>query len=414
MTNPFKENCDAIENNFMNWKDIYPTSYDAQEVSPYTKLRIILMNGTEFEANWFMHQFSRHCNNNDLRREVALIRAQEQQQQKKLACLKSINESVLEHTIGYEHLAVDLTAILAKREPDANVKKALDFALLEDFDHLYRYADLLEFDKGIHAEKLVGGFAEIMPGRPTISEHRHPYDNIRKFTDFKKAEPITKLNIAIITAAEQQTMNYYMNVAGFYENDMGRKLYQEIAMIEEQHVSQYESLMDPNCTWLESLLEHEYTECYLYKSCYEDETDKHIKQIWEQHYLIELAHLKKAAELLKKYENKDWKEVIPDGKFPELLHFGENIDYVRHVIETTVYDTSVFENYMPVSELEENSRFCKFQNTVNTNIAQVPCHKVINQSIKENGEDYRYETEQHPIKELANRKKDNTSVGRCE
>ena len=90
MTNPFKENTTNIEDNFMNWKDIYPASYDAKEVSPYTKLRIILMNGTEFEANWFMHQFSRHCNNNDLRREVALIRAQEQQQQKKLACLKPL------------------------------------------------------------------------------------------------------------------------------------------------------------------------------------------------------------------------------------------------------------------------------------------------------------------------------------
>ena len=36
-----------------------------------------------------------------------------------------------------------------------------------------------------------------------------------------------------------------MNVTGFYENDLGRQLYQEIGMIEEQHVSQYESLKDP-------------------------------------------------------------------------------------------------------------------------------------------------------------------------
>ena len=39
-------------------------------------------------------------------------------------------------------------------------------------------------------------------------------------------------------------------------------------MIEEQHVSQYESLQDPHATWLEMLLLHEYTECYLYYSCY--------------------------------------------------------------------------------------------------------------------------------------------------
>lgn len=413
MTNPFKEKCNCIEDNFIILKEIYPLSYDAKKVDAYTKLRIILLNGAEFEANNFMHQFSRHCTDNDLRREIALIRAQEQQQQKRLSCIKPINETILEHTIGYEHLAVDLTAILAKREPDKNVKKALDFALLEDFDHLYRYADLLEFDKGIHAEELIGRFAEIMPGRPTISEHRHPYDNIKHFTKSKNADLITKLNIAIITAAEQQTMNYYMNVAGFYENDIGRKLYQEIALIEEQHVSQYESLADPNASWLEMLLEHEYTQCYLYKSCYEDETDKHIKQIWEEHYNMELSHLKKAAELLEKYENKDWTSVIPSGEFPELLHFGENIDYVRNVIATTVSETSVLEDYVDVSKLDTNNRFCEFQNKLIPNATQVPSHKVITQIIKANEKDYRYETEPHPIKELANPKKDNTTVGRC-
>ena len=59
---------------------------------------------------------------------------------------------MLEHTIGYEQLAVDLTAILAQRVTCPHVKSALDFALLEDFDHLYRYADLLEMDSGVYGE----------------------------------------------------------------------------------------------------------------------------------------------------------------------------------------------------------------------------------------------------------------------
>lgn len=61
---------------------------------------------------------------------------------------------MLETTIGYEQLAVELTAMLAMREPDKRVKAALDFALLEDFDHLYRYADLLDMEHGVHAETL--------------------------------------------------------------------------------------------------------------------------------------------------------------------------------------------------------------------------------------------------------------------
>ena len=57
----------------------------------------------------------------------------EQQQQKRIANLKPLNENILEHTIAYEHLAVDLTALLAQREKNGYVKQALDFALLGRF-----------------------------------------------------------------------------------------------------------------------------------------------------------------------------------------------------------------------------------------------------------------------------------------
>ena len=149
--NPFEVKTKSADRYFMDWQKIYPRPYDKNEVDPYTRLRIILMNGTEYEATWFSHQFHRHCTNNDIRRELTVLRRTEQQQQKRIACLKPINESILETTIGYEQLAVDLTAILAQREPDAYVAQVMDLALLEDFDHLYRYADLLELERGIHA-----------------------------------------------------------------------------------------------------------------------------------------------------------------------------------------------------------------------------------------------------------------------
>ena len=128
----------------------------------------------------------------------------------------------------------------------------------------------------------------------------------------------------IITAAEQQTMNYYMNVGAFYHSDYGRKMYGEIAMIEEQHVSGYESLKDPNTTWLECALMHEYTECYLYYSCMQDESDDYLKSVWESHYNDELIPLNKIANLLYKYEGKHYLDVLIELKFPQLLSFKEN------------------------------------------------------------------------------------------
>lgn len=409
--NPFDLKPMKIDDSIMNWKEMYPCSYNKCDVNPYTKTRIILMNGTEFEANSFSHQFSRHCNDNELRREIALTRRIEQQQQKKIQDLKPINENILETTISYEQLAVDLTARLAQNEPDEYVKKALDFALLEDFDHLYRYSDLLEMEYKILPEKLVGRYTEIMPGRPTISHHRHPFDSIRRHIN-KDASLITKLNINIITAAEQQTMNYYMNIGGFYTSDLGRRLYQEIGMVEEEHVSQYESLKNTNETWLERLLMHEYTECYLYYSCLNDETDPYIKKIWEMFFEFEVAHLHKACELLNKYENKEWQEVIPNGEFPKLLLLGPNIEYVRNILKNTVNCTAVREEYASVNELPMDFDFFKYQEIVNNNVCCVPSHNVIEQYICKNGIDYRFEVAPNPIIKLQDRMCDNVCVGR--
>lgn len=410
--NPFQQKPRDIEKSLQNWKQMYPKSYDKREVDPYTKTRIILMNGTEFEANWFSHQFARHTDNNELRRDLALTREVEKQQQLKISLLKPMNESVLEHTIGYEQLAVDLTAELAKRELDCNVKTALDFALLEDFDHLYRYADLLEMEQGVAAEWLVGRYTEIMPGRPTISHHRYPKDNVRKNIDAKHSDVQTVLNTMIITAAEQQTMNYYMNVTNFACSEMGRKLYQEIALVEEEHVTHYEALMDPNATWLEMLLWHEYCECYLYWSCYMTETDPYVKGLWEENLEMEIAHLHKAAELLKKYEGKEWQEVIKDGTFPAPISLHENIDYVRKILGDTVQYTTVKDCYKRVRDLPADADFFRFQDITNPTTQIVPSHCVIENFIRKRGADYRFQIAPSPIVELRNRREDNTMVGR--
>ena len=66
--NPFLEKPSPVDAGLMDWSTVYARSYDKNEVDPYTKVRIILMNGTEYEAVWFSHQFHRHCPNNEIGR----------------------------------------------------------------------------------------------------------------------------------------------------------------------------------------------------------------------------------------------------------------------------------------------------------------------------------------------------------
>lgn len=410
--NPFEMKAGPLEECVMDWREMYPEPYRKQSVDPYTRTRVILMNGTEFEAVWFLHQFYRHCSDNNVRRQLALIRREEQQQQKLLSALKPVDETLLEHTIGYEQLAVDLTAHLAQRVSDGYVKKALDFALLEDFDHLYRYADLLDMDTGVKAEELVGHYTEIMPGRPTIAEHRHPFDDVKYPISNAKADLFTKLACGIITAAEQQTMNFYMNVCGAYSNDRGRRLYQEIGMIEEQHVTQYGALLDPTATWFECLLMHQYTECYLYWSCMQTETNPKLVKVWERLMNQEIAHVHMAAQLLEKHEGKIHRHVVGAGDFPDPVKLCSNIEYVRSVLNDTVEQTAILEDYCTLDQLPSNAAFYKYQEQVNHELQQVESHNVIEDYIRKFGQDYRWETAPNPVQALKDRTRDNVSVGR--
>ena len=410
--NPLKTKTKDVESYFMDFTKMYPKAYNKKKTGPYSKTRVILLNGLEFESNWFMHQFARHCDNDELKREIAIIRKQEQQQQKRISCLKPINESILETTIAYEQLAIDLTATLAQNDTDKNNIKALNFALLEDFDHLYRFSNLLMLDKGEDATPLVGKFTEIMPARPTIAHHRHPIDDVKKPMNAKKSALYSKLVANIITAAEQQTMNYYMNIAQWYKNDLGRKLYAEIAMVEEEHVTQYESLKDPTCTWLEQFVMHEYTECYLYYSCMLEEDNQNLKAIWQEHYEMECSHIKKAIELLEKYENKNYESVFGDGEFPTLLKLGTNKEYIRKVIAETVNLTGNKADYIDVNKLSDKANFFCYQKALISDESLVPSHMVIDKIINELGSDFRYQDSPNPIKDLNNRKKDNVKVGR--
>ena len=45
--NPFTLKPTPLERTFFHWKRMYPLPYDKRATDPYTKTRIILMNGTE-------------------------------------------------------------------------------------------------------------------------------------------------------------------------------------------------------------------------------------------------------------------------------------------------------------------------------------------------------------------------------
>ncbi|HNY65237.1 MAG TPA: hypothetical protein PKM41_07335 [Deltaproteobacteria bacterium] len=379
-----------MEKQFKSWADLNSKPYDKESVHPYTRTRGILMNGIEVDATLFKHEFARHTDDMDLKRSLGLSRRVEQQQQKAINWMIPGNESNIEVTLGYEQVAVDLTAYLAQTEPDDYVRQALDFALLEDFDHLYRYANYMKMIMDKDPSSVTKQYTEITLGRPTAFHHRHPIDEVRNFVDYSTADPLTKLHIQTITAAEQQTMNFYMNVGDRAADMIGRGLYLEIGQVEEQHVSHYESLADPRISWFEMLLNHELNECWLYYSLMNDEPNADARKLWEDNFAMEIEHLKHAAELMKMYEKRDPAQFVPaDMSTVPMFKFQSNIDYIRGIIESQLDYTASETRFMPLDEAPGKDRFISFQAMVNAK--GNPSETVVDELIMKTGNDYRNE-----------------------
>jgi len=329
----FKERGTALDKQEFDWKDLVQTPYSKLDDDAFTRVRVILMNGIEAEALRFKHMCARF--NEALQLPLARIRRVEQHQQTMVNWLNPPDQSALETTIGFEQVAIELTAFLAQNEPDPYLKQVMDFGLLEDFDHLYRYAALMDRVEGRDANTLLQCYTDILPGRPTSVEHRAPEDDLRAHYDKKTAAPISKLNAIILVAAETQTHDYYMTVGPTFADPVARQLYAEIASIEEQHVTQYESLVDPRETWIEKWMMLELMEVYTYFSCAKQESNPRVKKIWERFVDYELGHLHVAMELFKKIEKRDPAEVLP-AKLPEPIDFSSQRAYVRATLRMQV------------------------------------------------------------------------------
>ena len=367
--NPLKEKGIPLEKQLRTWEDIAKRPFNKFDVDCYSRTRQILMNGIEVEAWGFKHAFARFCDNNELIKKIGEIRRIEDMQETTVNWLSPAEQTVLETTLGYEQVAVDLTAWLAQNEPDDYVRETFDFGLLEDFDHLYRYSQWIHMLEDCDPDRILQGQTDVFLGRPTQYHHNDNKIRIRKPYNKHTASPQTKVNILTLVSGEQQTHNFYAEHGFMYANANLRQTYAEICDVEEEHVSMYESLIDPTETMFEKLLIHEFTEVCNYYTCMTDETDTRLKMIWEEFLAFELEHLRIANELLQKHENRDAEEII-GNKIIYPCRFKSQKEYVAKVLDAEIdkrLDGKDTMGYCKTDELSSDWPSYKVQKIVNGN-----------------------------------------------
>jgi hypothetical protein len=347
-----KERGVPLEKQVFDWRDIVRAPISKLNDDAFTRVRVVLMNGIEQEANRFQHACARVSR--ALRLPLARVRRVEHHQQTLINWLLPADQSPLETTIAYEQVAIEVTASVAQNEPDPYMKRVYHFGLLEDFDHLYRYSALLDRVEGKDSNNILQCYTDIMPGRPTVVEHRAPEDDLREPYNRALAAPITKLNAITIMGGEHQTRDYYMNIGPTFADPVARQLYAEIASIEEQHVTQYESIIDPDESLLEKWLLHEATEVYNYYNCLQQESNPRIKDIWERFLAYELGHLHYVMDIFRSVEKRDPAELLP-VEMPEPIQFSSQRDYVRKVLAAEVNLRAAGTSFVPMEQESQAS-----------------------------------------------------------
>jgi hypothetical protein len=347
-----KEKGVPLDRQRLTWRDLAGPTYSKLDADAFTRVRVILMNGIESESLRFSHACARM--NRDLQRPLAMVRRVEQHQQTMVNWLNPADQSPLETTIGFEQVAIEVTASVAQSEPDPYLAQVYRFGLLEDFDHMYRYSALMDRLEGKDANSILQSYTDIRPGRPTIVEHRAPVDDLREPYDKLTASPLTKMNALTIMAGENQTHDYYMTIGPMFSDPVARQLYAEIASIEEQHVTHYESIIDPTETWLEKWLMHEANEVYNYWSCLEYEDDPLVKPIWDRFLAYELGHLHLVMDLMKQIEKRDPAELLPES-LPSPIQYESQREFVRKVLDKEVMLRASGSQFVPPEQESEAS-----------------------------------------------------------
>jgi rubrerythrin len=346
------------------WRELVQRPFSKLDDDAFTRVRVILMNGIETEASRFSHACARM--NRSLQPILARVRRVEQHQQTLVNWLLPADQSPLETTIAYEQVAIEVTAAIAQQEPDPYLAQVYRFGLLEDFDHMYRYSALMDRVEGKDANNILQSYTDIRPGRPTAVEHRHPEDDLREPYDRRAAEPLTKMNALTLMAGEHQTHDYYMNIGPLFADPLARQLYAEIASIEEQHVTQYESIIDPDEGWLEKWLLHEANEVYNYYGCVQQETNGRLRAVWERFLEYELGHFHLVRELFEETLGRDAAEVLGGNSLPEPIPFESQREFVRETLAAEVQLRARGTQFVDASEETADSPSAVYRSQLNS------------------------------------------------
>lgn len=393
--NPYTVLSPRLSQGLRSWKTLLGTPIDAKN-APFRRARLLL-------AAAFLEDVPSLRGDGEFMRQAALIRRVEWQQRLRfLSMLPS--ESPIERLLSALFMLTELTAAAAQAEPLPRARAVMDFLLPENCDMLYRAANLLSLEYGISADEVLSSQAELIPGRPCIAAHRHPYDDVRSPLTHLGENAGTLLHLYLLRAAAR-SVSRYAAAGACLENPQARALCAELSLILSEHATQYDGLLSGERSPQLRLLLRAYVGCCLYHGLAAQEDDELMRAAYAEAEANLCAHLRKARTLY------TGKAPFESEEAPCLPILRTNKGYIRDVLSGIGLTLRRGER-LPVGALPAGADFFRYQQRLNADLPAVPSHAVVTAHILKTGHDFRSELAPHPVEMLRDRAVDQVIVGR--
>ena len=370
----------------------------------YSQARVLLATALEQTVLEEMGHLIPALSSPENRRDLSLLRRLESHQLASLSPIHFAREDVIRRALFLSVLSMELTAVLAQCLRESPLRQTLHFLLPEFLDETYRLSNLLLLLDDVPSQDILAGYCEIMPGRPMISCHRHPYDEI--CPPLLSQDPLENMAPLLLASVLKLKRQHYQQASASTEDALARSLFLEISLISEAQQTRMLSLF-PARSPLSQIHLAQYTEVYLYDSLARDEEIPFLRQLYLEEKENEGAHLQKIIRMMESVA-----EDIPSfSSEPERLRLGPNKGYIRDILQH-VGVTAQREKYVPVGMLPEGADFFRYQQRICPHPEEIPSHLCVEGVIKKFGMDYRFEIAPHPIERLRDRSKDHLDIGR--
>ncbi len=271
-----------VDRHGRHWRELDIEPVGERPDDPRTGHRIATMEALESASTRFDRQLTERCADVDARRSVGRLGEWAAERHHHLAALHPPPASALQRAVGATEAAFDLVTWVADSEPDEGRSSAYRRRAWEDLQRLRSYA--------------ARGDADLQP-----------VPRLDRSMSAPAGQPVSMLYDWAVRAAHRQAEHYAAGLGTPRPHP-------------EPAAGRFKAIGPAD--W-ESLVVHETAACYLYYSYFTQETDRRIKPLWELHLQMELAHLQTAADLLRRQEGRDPREVVGAG-LPEPHALDDN------------------------------------------------------------------------------------------